>query len=417
MEDPVMLFSGAVFLSLFAVLSLMFLVTLIASLKKKEWKTSYEPRVSVIIPMYNEERNVGKCLKALLDSDYPKEKTEIIMVDDGSTDRSVETAKGFENVKVIRQDHKGKVEALNLGCSKASNEILITIDCDVSVTRDFIRNMVKPFSNPKVGAVSGAARVSDPGSILTALQAIEYAYNSLLMDSFSTVFGTSFWFWGAVTSVKKSVLKKVGGFSNRTVTEDFEIMVRIKRHGYRTVSTREAVGMTNVPDTLKSLFHQRIRWWKGTLQTLSFNMGMFRPKYGIAMMLLIFMQLFWFFYSFLVIPLIAYQIVYWLPYNLATFGDTFLYLFRWFNLWGPFQVIYMIIISKWEVSFYSIFGVLSALVTLAMTAVAFWVFREEVGVRKSLGVFFYFPYTIIINVIIIMGALSFVFRRKGTFVR
>ena len=155
-----MFFSGIVFLSLFIILGLMFLVTLIASFRKKKWNSSYEPDVSIIIPMYNEEKNIRDCLQAIRNSNYPEKRIEIIMVDDGSTDKSVEIAKGFRDVKVIEQKHKGKVDALNLGASKASHNILITIDCDVTVKKDFIRNIVKPFSDSKVGAVSGAARVA-----------------------------------------------------------------------------------------------------------------------------------------------------------------------------------------------------------------------------------------------------------------
>ncbi len=416
MEDPVMLFSGFVFLSLFIVLGLMFVIILASSLRKKRWKDSYEPHVSMIIPVYNEENNIRGCLRSISNSNYPREKIEIILVDDGSEDRTVEIAKTFKGVRIIKQEHKGKVDALNLGVSKASNNILVTVDCDVEVHRDFIRNIVKPFSDPKVGAVSGAARVTNPNSMLTAFQSIEYSLNSILMDSFSTVFGTAFWFWGAVTSLRKDVLKKVGGFSKRTETEDFEIMIRIKRQGYNTVSTKHAIGMTNVPQKLHSLFKQRIRWWKGMLQTISINKDMFRPKYGIAMMLLIIMQLFWFAFSFLVIPLITYQISYWLPYNMSNLAEALFYLFRWFNLLGPFYALYMI--PEWGISFFSIFGILSAVITLAMMIIAFSVFKEEISLRKCLGIFFYFPYTIIINVMIIMSVLSFALRRgRGTFVR
>lgn len=417
MEDPVMIFSGFVFLSLFLILVFMLAVTAMALVKSKKWK-EHEPRVSIVIPMHNEEKNVEECLVSVKNSDYPAEKIEIIMVDDGSTDRSVEIAKKFRGVRVIKQDHKGKVDALNLGVSKASNDIVITIDCDVVVEKDFIRNIVNPFSDPDVGAVSGAARVLRPKSFLTSFQSIEYVINSLLMHSFSSVFGTSFWFWGAVTSLRKEAFRKAGGFSKKTLTEDFEIMIRMKRHGYKTISTKEAVGMTKVPEDLSSLFRQRMRWWNGTLQTIAANKDMFRPKHGIAIILLFVMQIFWFTYSFLVIPLIGYQIIYWLPLNLATPADAVLYIFKWFNLWGPFNVIYMILISEWEVSFYSIFGVASGVITLAMTIAGFWVFREKLAVRKVLSVFFYFPYTIIINVIIIIGALSYAFKRgKGTFVK
>lgn len=415
MEDPILLFSGMLFLFLFAILGLMFVITLAASFKKRTWKSDYEPHVSIVIPAYNEEKNIGKCLEAIQQTDYPEGKKEVIVVDDGSNDRTVEIARNFKNVKIARQEHKGKVDALNLGVSKASRNIVITIDSDVMMEKDFIRNIAKPFSDPDVGAVSGAAKVANTDTILTAFQSIEYIYNSLLMDSFSKVFGTSLWFWGALSSFKKDVLLKVGGFKKTSETEDFDTMIRIKKHGYKTVSTKNAMGRVNVPSNMVSLFKQRIRWWKGSLQTLSKNLDMFRPKHGIAIMLLFFTQFFWFVYSFLIIPLIAYQILYWIPYNSATLADLSFYLFRWFNLVGPFYALYKI--PEWGISFVSIFGILSGVITLFMIALSFVTFKEKLGIRKYFGVFFYFPYTIIINVIIIMGALRYVSSRgKGSFV-
>ncbi|UCC91235.1 MAG: glycosyltransferase family 2 protein, partial [Candidatus Aenigmatarchaeota archaeon] len=342
MEDPILLFSGMLFLFLFAVLGLMFVITLAASFKKRTWKSDHEPHVSIVIPAYNEEKNIGKCLEAIQQTDYPEGKKEVIVVDDGSKDRTVEIARNFKDVKIARQEHNGKVDALNLGVSKASRNIVITIDSDVMMEKDFIRNIAKPFSDPDVGAVSGAAKVANTDTILTAFQSIEYIYNSLLMDSFSKVFGTSLWFWGALSSFRKDVLLKVGGFKKTSETEDFDTMIRIKRHGYKTVSTKNAMGRVNVPSNMVSLFKQRIRWWKGSLQTISKNLDMFRPKHGIAIMLLIFTQFFWFVYSFLIIPLIAYQILYWIPYNSATLADLSFYLFRWFNLVGPFYALYKI---------------------------------------------------------------------------
>ncbi len=415
MEDPVMIFSGIVFLSLFIVLGLMLVITLISGLKKKMWNSEYEPEVSIIVPVYNGEDNIAACLEAIENADYPEDKKEVIVVDDGSTDRTAQVAESFGNVHVIRQEHRGKVDALNLGVSKAANNIVITIDSDVMIERDFIKNIVKPFSDKNVGAVSGAAKVANENSFLTAFQSIEYLYNSLLMDSFSNVFGTSFWFWGAVSSFRKDVLMKAGGFTKDSETEDFETMVRIKRLGYRTVSTRHAVGRTRVPGDLISLFRQRIRWWKGSLQTIIGHRDMFTPRYGIAMMLLVFMQFFWFVYSFLAIPLIIYQIFYWIPYNSATLLELSFYLFRWFNLIGPFYALYKI--PEWGVSLTSIFGILSAVLTLFMITLSFKTFREGRGIRKWLGVFFYFPYTIIVNMMIIMGAVSYAFGGRRSFVK
>jgi cellulose synthase/poly-beta-1,6-N-acetylglucosamine synthase-like glycosyltransferase len=416
MDDPVMLFSGMLFLLLFAVLGFIFLVTVAAMLKRRRFLQVYEPHASVIIPVYNEKKNIGRCLEAIRENAYPKEKIEVLIVDDGSTDGTLSVAEKFSGVRILRQQHKGKVEALNLGLKEAISDIVITIDADVMIENDFIKNIVRPFSDPKVGAVSGAAKVADADNMLSAYQAIEYVYNSLIMDSFSRVFGTSFWFWGALASFRKDVLLRVGGFSKSTETEDFDIIMNIKKAGYKTLSIGNAVGRTHVPDGFAPLFRQRMRWWKGTLQTLKKNKEMFRPRYGIVIMFLFFTQLFWIFYSFLAIPVISYQIVYWLPYNMANAFDTFFYLFRWFNLVGPFYALYMI--PQWGVSVSSIFGILSGVITVLMITFSFVVFRERMSVRKLIGVFFYFPFTLLMNLMIVAGAVEYALNRgKGTFIK
>lgn len=416
MEDPILLFSGYVFLSLFAMLGLIFLVSLGAYFKKREWEEDYEPSVSVIIPAYNEEKNIRNCLEAVYSSDYPGNKLEVIVVDDGSSDRTVEVAGRFKGTRILKQEHVGKVDALNLGFEKSSGDVVITLDADVMVEKDFIKNTVKPFSDEKVGAVCGAAKVSNGKGILSSFQAIEYVYNSYVMDSFSTLFGTSFWFWGALASFRKSVVEKVGGFSKNTETEDFDIILQIKRAGYKTLSMRNAVGRTFVPPDIRSLFRQRVRWAKGSLQTVTRNKDMFSPKYGMVTMFLIFTQFFWLVYSFLAIPLIAYQILYWIPYNSATIFDLSFYLFRWFNLLGPFYALYMI--PEWGISITSIFGVLSGVITVMMMALAFRVFREKMEIRKYIGVFFYFPYTILINLMMITGTLRYILNKgRGSFIK
>jgi len=417
MDDPVMLFSGLVFMALFIVLTFIFLVTLAAFFKKRTWARGNEPKVSIVIPCYNEEKNIGACLEAVNNADYPKEKLEVIVVDDGSSDRSIAIAKGFNGVRVIEQKHRGKVEALNYGASKATGEIVITLDSDVLIDGNALKNMVSPFSDPKIGAVSGVANVKNGNrNMLSAFQAIEYAYLSLIMDSFSTVFGTSFLFCGAFAAFRKEVLAAIGGFNKRTEAEDFDIILQVKRAGYKTLSMKSAVGRTIVPHEILPLFRQRARWWNGILQSLRKNSDMLRPKYGIVIMLIFFIQLFWLVYSFIAIPIITYQIFYWIPYNSSTLFDLFFYLFRWFNLIGPFYAIYML--PQWGISIVSIFGIMSGFITLFMILLSFRAFREKIDIRKSIGVFFFFPYTLLMNLMIISGAVAYAFKRgKGTFIK
>jgi cellulose synthase/poly-beta-1,6-N-acetylglucosamine synthase-like glycosyltransferase len=416
MEDLVMQFSVVLFLSLFAVLGLFFAVTVAAFLKKRTWDDSFQPEVSVLIPAYNEENNIKACLDAVMEAEYPKDRIEIMVIDDGSSDKTLEIAGGFRGVKILKQAHKGKVGALNLGLSKAGGEVVITLDADVVIEKDFFRNVVKPFSDPKVGVVSGVAKVANSGNMLSTFQSIEYVYSSLIMDSFSTVFGTSFWSWGALASYRKSALLKAGGFSSRTEAEDFDIMVEVKKFGYKTLSAGNARGRTVVPSSMAPLFKQRMRWWKGMLQTMSSHRDVFGRKPDGFIMFLFFTRLFWFFYSILAIPVITYQIIYWLPYNSATLLDVFFYLFRWFNLVGAFYVLYKI--PEWGISLTSIFGVLAGIMTVFMILVSLKMFGEKIGIKKCIAVFFYFPYTILMGIMTIMGALIYALNRgKGTFIK
>ncbi len=417
MEDPVMLFSAAVFMALFAVLSFTFVVTLAGFFRKRTWAKDYEPEISVVIPCYNEEKNIGSCLDAIGSSGYPMEKTEVIVVDDGSSDRSVEVARKFGWVKVLEQKHKGKVEALNFGSSEATGGIVITLDADVVIEKNSINNMMAPFSDGKVGAVSGVANVKNSGhNMLSAFQSIEYSYLSLIMDSFSNVFGTSFLFCGAFSAFRKDILISVGGFSKKTEAEDFDVVMQIKRAGYKTISMRDAVGKTVVPSEIVPLFRQRARWWNGIIQSLRKNSDMLHPKYGAVMMMIFSIQLFWLVYSFIAIPMITYQIFYWIPYNSASLFDLSFYLFRWFNLAGIFYAAYML--PQWGVSLISIFGILAGFITLFMILLSFRVFKEKMDIRKYVGVFFFFPYTLLMNMMIISGAVAHALKRgKGTFIK
>jgi biofilm PGA synthesis N-glycosyltransferase PgaC len=417
MEDPVMLFAAAVFMALFAVLSFTFIVTVAGFFKKRSWEDGHEPKVSVVIPCYNEEKNLGACLESVIGSGYPAEKTEIIVVDDGSSDRSVEIARVFGGVKVLEQGHKGKVDALNLGASEAKGEVVITLDADVLIEKGSIKSMVAPYNDPRIGAVSGVANVKNSRhNMLSAFQAVEYAYLSLIMDSFSAVFGTSFLFCGAFASFRKSVLDAIGGFSKRTEAEDFDIIMQVKRAGYKTISTKDAVGRTVVPSGIVPLFRQRARWWNGILQSLRENRDLVRPKHGFVMFLIFAIQLFWLVFSFLAIPLITYQIFYWIPYNSGSLFDLSFYIFRWFNLMGIFYAAYML--PQWGISMLSIFGIMAGFITLFMIMLSFKAFKEKMDIRKYICVFFFFPYTLLMNLMIISGAVAYTLKRgKGTFIK
>ncbi|MFH1593605.1 MAG: glycosyltransferase [Candidatus Omnitrophota bacterium] len=112
--------------------------------------------VSIIVPVHNEEAHIADCINSILRVDYPKENYEVLVVDNGSTDRSAQIAKGFP-VRLLEESRKGQAYARNLGAEHAKGEILAFLDADTVVDRGWLSHLVSNFSNSRVGAAGGAS--------------------------------------------------------------------------------------------------------------------------------------------------------------------------------------------------------------------------------------------------------------------
>ena len=400
---------------LFSFLVFLLFIFLFSRFIKKKIYHVFEPNVSVIIPTYNEERNIKACLDSLFASDYPKDKIEVIIVDDGSTDKTIDIIKGYD-VKVLRQKHLGKVDALNKGVSFSSNDVVITLDADTCIESSCLREVVKPFQEIDVGATNGAIRIGNNNNLLTIFQNIEYHYNNLIRNSFSTVFKNGVWFFGALACYRRNVLREIGFFKKDTYTEDMDIAMEMRRKGYRIVHVCDALCYTTVPRSFTGLFKQRSRWWVGGLQSLFKNRDMFTFKYGVPFVFLFINQFFWSFYALISLPFIIYQINYWLPYNSADIFQLLMYLFRWFSLSGPLYVLYKL--PEFGFSAFTFFGVASGIISAVMILAAIKMFNDRITFKNMTAIFFYFPYTIVLNMIIIITLFRYRFKfwKKGYFI-
>ncbi len=404
---------GIIFLILFAFLFFIFIIFIVSRFKTRQF-AKFQPNISIVIPAYNEEKSIRECLDSINNTDYQKKKTEIIIVDDGSTDKTREIVKTYKGVRLLKQNHLGKVDALNLGVKKSRYDFVVTVDADTIVDKNFLTEIIKPFSDKTVGAATGNSQVKNRETLLGSFQNIEYHFNNLIRHSFSTVFNNGIWFFGALACYRKSPLKKIGLFKKDTMSEDIDVCLELKKEGYRIMNIASAGGSTIVPKNLKELYSQRARWWTGVLQALSKNRDMFSLKACPSIMFLFINHLWWTAYAFLSFPIIGYQVNYWLPYNSDSFASLFSYLFRWFSLSGPVYVIYKI--PEWGLSFYSFFGVLSGIISTVMILSAVKIFKDRLDFKSLIAIFFYFPYTIILNVFIIISVLSFKFRKNTHFV-
>jgi peptidoglycan-N-acetylglucosamine deacetylase len=242
-----------------------------------------EPLVSVIVPAYNEERVITKTVGSLLASTYRH--LEIVVVDDGSPDRTAEVVRerfpDEPRLRIFRKENGGKAEALNYGLLRSSGEIIVALDADTIFPQQTIAALSRRFSDPRIGAVAGNAKVGNRINLVTRWQALEYITSQNLDRRAFASLNCITVVPGAVGAWRRDLLELAGGFTSDTLAEDQDLTLRIRRLGHLIGYEENAVAWTEAPDTLGTLAKQRFRWAYGTLQCLwKHRDALFQWRYG-----------------------------------------------------------------------------------------------------------------------------------------
>ena len=222
------------------------------------------PSISILIPAYNAGKTIARCLKSLVKVNYPK-KIEIIVISNGSTDKTNSIVKKFPNVKLLNLPKPNKADALNAGLNIARGEIIGIVDADTYVTRDSVKKMIGYFDDEKIGAVTSNIRVDHRTKVLTRFQNIEYMISALTKKLF-TFLNSLYLAPGALSLFKGNIIKKIK-FNSDTMTEDFDLALSIIKKGYKIQNSLNSNVITEIPKTLKDFVKQRIRWYRGFFQT------------------------------------------------------------------------------------------------------------------------------------------------------
>lgn len=225
-------------------------------------------QISVVIPAFNEEDAIERTLSSLIH--HEPVPWEIIVVNDGSMDRTGEVSRkrlaGVERGRVIDlPDNRGKAEALNVGILAASGSFIATIDADTRIEAGALDAALVAITEHDAGAVAFYLDVGNRATVLSQLQRQEYvAAMNFERAGQDTIEAISI-LPGAATLFKRDVLI-ANPFSPRTRTEDADLTLRLARQGVRIGLAADAVASTDVPDTVATLFAQRVRWTMGHLQ-------------------------------------------------------------------------------------------------------------------------------------------------------
>ena len=216
-------------------------------------------KVSAIVPVYNAQVFIGKCIEALLDQTYNIEDYEIIVVDDGSNDRTCSIVKSYP-VKYIYQENYGPATARNKGAEKAKGEIILFTDSDCVPDRNWIMEMLKPFESPGVIAVKGAYR-TEQRSVVARFSQLEFEERFDMLKKAESIDMVDTYSAG----YRKEVFLKMGGFDTSfpvANNEDTDLSYRMSEGGHKMVFNPDAIVYhLKHPDSIKE--YARLKFWRG----------------------------------------------------------------------------------------------------------------------------------------------------------
>jgi peptidoglycan-N-acetylglucosamine deacetylase len=237
---------------------------------------------SVVMAAYNEEKVIAATLRSLLQTDHGG-KLEIVVIDDGSTDETAAQVEKIADprVRLIQQKNRGKARALQRGIAEASYELIVFVDADTHCQRDTLSQLLAPFSDSNIGAVSGHAKVGNLRSFIARCQSLEYIVGFNLDRRAYTKWNCITVVPGAISAMRKEAIKRAGGLSLETLAEDTDLTLALHKQKTRIVYVPGAIARTEAPETVRGLSRQRFRWAYGTLQCLwKYRDMVLNPKWG-----------------------------------------------------------------------------------------------------------------------------------------
>ncbi|MFA5925550.1 MAG: glycosyltransferase [Parcubacteria group bacterium] len=253
--------------------------------KSSAFSKEYEPFVTFVIPCKNEEEVISETIAACYRVDYPKDKAEIIVINDGSTDGTAEVLDSikdkYENLTVIGWEiNRGKKHAMAEGFRLAKGEIVVQLDSDSFIGARTFRNIIEPFQNPEVGAVSAHTDPKNASqNFITKIQAAYYFMSFRILKAAESSFLVVFCCSGCASAYRKSVVMPIiqdwlsETFLGLPVTwgDDRALTSRVLKQGYKTIYSNKVKAETIVPDKFGKLVKQQIRWKKSWLVNALFN--------------------------------------------------------------------------------------------------------------------------------------------------
>jgi len=238
------------------------------------------PLVSILVPCHNEAQHIEETITAALAQAYPK--LEVIAIDDGSSDGTLAGLRAIARrqpaLRILRlAQNQGKAMALRMGAMAANSDVLVCIDGDARLEPDAVAYLCMPlFRHPRVGAVTGNPRIRTRSTLIGRIQVGEFSSIIGLIKRSQRIYGQVFTVSGVCAAFRRQALDEVGYWSLDMITEDIDISWLLQRAGWSIFYEPRALCWILMPETLKGLWKQRLRWAQGGAEVLLKNLDVLR---------------------------------------------------------------------------------------------------------------------------------------------
>ena len=254
------------------------LIVSIIAFTYKKFDNQIDKQCDIIIPVFNQSKNIFDTIKSIQQSNYKK--YNIIVINDGSTDDTLDwikqSQKIYSNIKLIDyKSNKGKKYALAEGIRNSNSEIIVTIDSDSVIQKNAIQNILRPFKNTKIGAVAGNVNVNNINQgLIPKLMDIIFIFSYQLIRSSQSKFGVVLCTPGALSAYKRVAVEQILDIwlqqkflgNDTIIGQDRALTSLLIKNNWNIVYQQSAKAYTNMPITYKKLCKMLLRWVRGDIR-------------------------------------------------------------------------------------------------------------------------------------------------------
>jgi|AntAceMinimDraft_13_1070369.scaffolds.fasta_scaffold05306_3 cellulose synthase/poly-beta-1,6-N-acetylglucosamine synthase-like glycosyltransferase len=404
------------FLYIFLFITLYFQIFLFVSFFQKKSTDNTEKRspqvlnylsTTIIVPCFNEETTVSRTLDSLLQLDYPTDKLQIMVVDDGSTDATWEVIQKYKNdsrICLMQKKNEGsKFSALNFALHYIDTELVGVLDADSWVDSQALKFYMQFFSDAEVMATIPSMVIAEPDSFLRKAQKAEYDIGLFARKAFANL-NAIYITPGPFSVFRKHVFDTLGPYKEAHHTEDAEIALRMQKNKYKIAYSQESIVYTVGPKSLKPLLRQRVRWIYGFLRNMfDYKDLLFKKEYKELGMMVLPIGIFRVFITIVLFPLSIWLIV--LPFvrwiekiSLVGISPAVSWNIDWF------------FVNITQLQLFSILGIFFSFFTI-------WAGRDLIKEKRKFTIdifYMFFMYTFIAPIWLIKSSYNAIFQKKGT---